>query len=459
MPAASSAAAASAASGSSSSGRRPPPDAFLCPISQELMAEPVMAADGHSYEKAEIEKWFATGKQTSPMTNSAMASRALTPNHTLKSQIREWQERSNAQCIADLIATVVLADDPKEVERQLGALALFVGHNKAVVQPQTLQKLSQMLVGASSPVQQCLRAVDAECRLVAAGFAARLRDEQRDQGLAAAALAVSKSKLAQLDRETVAAEEALSKLKEKRAKQGERVLALVRMEQDCASRAAQVEQELGGYPEPLGLLEEADDDDEAGRTGGESDCREAGQEKQGKRKRTGGGEQGTAVAKRQRGGSSSAVVDCETLLREGLEWFQGDNFRVEDEMRGQLLVETAAAREMPLAIAQCKCRGWGGYSGGKDDTTAAFGEFRDIVEGATEGTTWVLAEAQRMLGELYEDGHGGVDKDEAEAVKWYRKAVEQGTRPAIRVLARNYRRGIGVEKDEAEASRWQQQLE
>jgi TPR repeat protein len=52
-----------------------------------------------------------------------------------------------------------------------------------------------------------------------------------------------------------------------------------------------------------------------------------------------------------------------------------------------------------------------------------------------------------------------VDKDEAEAVKWYRKAVEQGTRPAIRVLARNYRRGIGVEKDEAEASRWQQQLE
>ena len=97
MPAAAAAAAAasaaSAASSSSDSVGPAPPDAFLCPITKELMAEPVIAADGHSYERAEIEKWFATGKQTSPMTNSAMASQTLTANHGLKSQIKEWQGR------------------------------------------------------------------------------------------------------------------------------------------------------------------------------------------------------------------------------------------------------------------------------------------------------------------------------------------------------------------------------
>jgi hypothetical protein len=30
---------------------------YFCPISMEMMEDPVVAADGHSYERAEIEKW------------------------------------------------------------------------------------------------------------------------------------------------------------------------------------------------------------------------------------------------------------------------------------------------------------------------------------------------------------------------------------------------------------------
>jgi TPR repeat protein len=52
-----------------------------------------------------------------------------------------------------------------------------------------------------------------------------------------------------------------------------------------------------------------------------------------------------------------------------------------------------------------------------------------------------------------------VEKDVAEAVKWYRKAAEQGEDGAIREMVRRYRGEFGVEKDEVEASRWQQQLE
>lgn len=36
------------------------PGHFVCSITAELMRDPVMAYDGHSYERAAIERWFAT---------------------------------------------------------------------------------------------------------------------------------------------------------------------------------------------------------------------------------------------------------------------------------------------------------------------------------------------------------------------------------------------------------------
>ena len=44
---------------------------FICPITQELLIEPVTAADGHLYERAAIEKWLEA-RSTSPMTNQPM---------------------------------------------------------------------------------------------------------------------------------------------------------------------------------------------------------------------------------------------------------------------------------------------------------------------------------------------------------------------------------------------------
>ena len=43
------------------------PDALCCPISMEIMRDPVIAADGHTYERADIELWFANNN-TSPKT-------------------------------------------------------------------------------------------------------------------------------------------------------------------------------------------------------------------------------------------------------------------------------------------------------------------------------------------------------------------------------------------------------
>lgn len=43
-------------------------NSFRCPISMEIMSDPVYAADGHTYEKVEMERWLQT-KTTSPLTN------------------------------------------------------------------------------------------------------------------------------------------------------------------------------------------------------------------------------------------------------------------------------------------------------------------------------------------------------------------------------------------------------
>ena len=45
--------------------RQIPPD-FICPITQELMRDPVNTLSGHSYERDAILQWFAGGTTKAP---------------------------------------------------------------------------------------------------------------------------------------------------------------------------------------------------------------------------------------------------------------------------------------------------------------------------------------------------------------------------------------------------------
>ena len=70
------------------------PENLCCPISMELMTQPVIAADGFTYDRASIEAWLARGKTTSPTTGAPLAHTHLTPNHLVKSMIAEYQSSS-----------------------------------------------------------------------------------------------------------------------------------------------------------------------------------------------------------------------------------------------------------------------------------------------------------------------------------------------------------------------------
>jgi TPR repeat protein len=63
------------------------------------------------------------------------------------------------------------------------------------------------------------------------------------------------------------------------------------------------------------------------------------------------------------------------------------------------------------------------------------------------------ADAQYNLGIMYDNGEG-VPENDAEAVKWYRKAAEQGVASAQNYLGFNYRTGEGVPKNNIRAYVW-----
>ena len=74
----------------------------------------------------------------------------------------------------------------------------------------------------------------------------------------------------------------------------------------------------------------------------------------------------------------------------------------------------------------------------------------EIRAGADKGD----AKARYELGRAFFSGTIGVAKDEAEAVKWYRKAAEQNVADAQYNLGVCYAIGQGVTEDDAEAVKW-----
>ena len=68
-----------------------PPKSFICPIELAVMRDPVVAADGQSYERRAIERWLVR-HHTSPLTGERLASKELRPNFALKSLIGDFRD-------------------------------------------------------------------------------------------------------------------------------------------------------------------------------------------------------------------------------------------------------------------------------------------------------------------------------------------------------------------------------
>ncbi|KAI3430705.1 hypothetical protein D9Q98_005294 [Chlorella vulgaris] len=70
------------------------PSHFFCPISLQLMRDPVMMPTGQSYDRPCIERWLAAGNRSCPATGVTLKPPvALVPNVALRGAIEEWSSK------------------------------------------------------------------------------------------------------------------------------------------------------------------------------------------------------------------------------------------------------------------------------------------------------------------------------------------------------------------------------
>ncbi|RVW31744.1 E3 ubiquitin-protein ligase PUB24 [Vitis vinifera] len=115
------------------------PQYFLCPISLQIMKDPVTAMTGITYDRESIEQWLLTAKDTTcPVTKQPLERDfVLTPNHTLRRLIQAWCA-ANATNGVDQIPTPKTPLDRTHVVkliRDLGVAQLYL---------KTLQKMEAL---------------------------------------------------------------------------------------------------------------------------------------------------------------------------------------------------------------------------------------------------------------------------------------------------------------------------
>lgn len=66
------------------------PHLFRCPISLDLFRDPVALSTGQTYDRRSIEKWFAAGNQTCPVTMQRLNDPTMVSNHSLRHFMDEW---------------------------------------------------------------------------------------------------------------------------------------------------------------------------------------------------------------------------------------------------------------------------------------------------------------------------------------------------------------------------------
>ncbi len=70
------------------------PQEFICPITQELMDDPVVGKDGHTYERKAITQWLQ-GNNRSPMTREPMTIADIKTNFALKNALDRYKTENN----------------------------------------------------------------------------------------------------------------------------------------------------------------------------------------------------------------------------------------------------------------------------------------------------------------------------------------------------------------------------
>lgn len=99
------------------------PAHFRCPISLDMMKDPVTLSTGITYDRESIEKWLEAGNMTCPMTKQALRTLDPVPNHTIRRMIQDWCVENRSHGV-ERIPTPRIPISPNEVGQILGRISV-----------------------------------------------------------------------------------------------------------------------------------------------------------------------------------------------------------------------------------------------------------------------------------------------------------------------------------------------
>ena len=82
------------------SKQAPYPSDLVCPLGKQLMEDPVVAADGHTYERQRIQEWLDANDDEatkSPVTGEPLAHSHLIPNLAIRKQCQQQHQQQQQQ--------------------------------------------------------------------------------------------------------------------------------------------------------------------------------------------------------------------------------------------------------------------------------------------------------------------------------------------------------------------------
>ncbi|KAJ0444502.1 putative U box domain, armadillo-like helical, Zinc finger, RING/FYVE/PHD-type [Helianthus annuus] len=134
-----------------------PLQSFYCPITREVMVDPVETASGHTFERAAIEKWLADGSNFCPLTMIPLDKSSLRPNKTLKQSIEEWKDRNTMITIASMKPKLSKPENEEDVVFCLDELQKLCEergvHREWIVLENYIPTLVELLGGKSREIR------------------------------------------------------------------------------------------------------------------------------------------------------------------------------------------------------------------------------------------------------------------------------------------------------------------
>ncbi|KAK1434382.1 hypothetical protein QVD17_00121 [Tagetes erecta] len=118
------------------------PHEFLCPISLEIMTDPVIIATGQTYERENIQKWLNSNHRTCPKTGETLSHLALAPNFALRNLIIQWCEKNNFELPKQ--ESYKMSEDQNTFIDEISLLVQNMSSSQLTIQSQAVEKIRML---------------------------------------------------------------------------------------------------------------------------------------------------------------------------------------------------------------------------------------------------------------------------------------------------------------------------